>query len=158
METNFSSQWCFDNFIQIRSLKKAKEIRQQLIGLLERVELELSSTSDDVAIRKAVCSGFFYNAARLNKSGDCFRLAKNVNQTVYVHPSSCYFNEQLPKWVIYYELVLTSKEYMRQIVEIDPCWLTEVAPHYFRREEISEIDGTMALKKAKMIGKPPSKF
>jgi hypothetical protein len=28
--------------------------------------------------------------------------------------------EALPKWVIFHELVLTSKEYMRNVIEIDP--------------------------------------
>ncbi len=35
------------------------------------------------------------------------------NQSVAIHPSSCLL-EQMPKWVIYHELVLTSKEFMRQ--------------------------------------------
>lgn len=33
--------------------------------------------------------------------------------------------ESKPRWVIYYELVLTSKEYMRQVMEIQPNWLLE---------------------------------
>jgi HrpA-like RNA helicase len=33
---------------------------------------------------------------------------------VYIHPSSSLFNRN-PEWVIYHELVLTSKEYMREV-------------------------------------------
>jgi ATP-dependent RNA helicase DHX8/PRP22 len=33
---------------------------------------------------------------------------------VYIHPSSALFNKN-PEWMIYHELVLTSKEYMRQV-------------------------------------------
>ena len=37
-----------------------------------------------------------------------------VEQTpVFIHPSSALFQRQ-PDWVIYHELVLTSKEYMRE--------------------------------------------
>lgn len=34
--------------------------------------------------------------------------------------------------VIYHELVLTTKEYMREVTAIDPKWLVEFAPNFFR--------------------------
>jgi hypothetical protein len=46
-ETNYSAPWCFENYVQVRSLKKARDIREQLEGLCERVEIELLSTSGD---------------------------------------------------------------------------------------------------------------
>jgi len=48
-------------------------------------------------------------------------------QQVFIHPSSAMFNRQ-PDWCIYHELVLTSKEYMREVTAIDPKWLVEFAP------------------------------
>ena len=35
-------------------------------------------------------------------------------QTVMIHPNSSLFQEQ-PRWVIYHELVFTTKEFMRQV-------------------------------------------
>ena len=71
-ETNFSSQWCFENFIQLRSMKRARDIKEQLIELCKRVEIDysqedLSVVDDDIYtnVRKAIASGFFYNTARL---------------------------------------------------------------------------------------------
>merc|ERR1711976_189484 len=43
VETGFSTQWCFENFIQHRSMKRARDVREQLEGLLERVEIEATS-------------------------------------------------------------------------------------------------------------------
>jgi hypothetical protein len=55
----------------VRSLNKARDIREQLEGLCERVELELSSNPHDTGpIRKAVCAGYFYNTSKLGSSGD----------------------------------------------------------------------------------------
>ena len=34
---------------------------------------------------------------------------------VFIHPSSALFQRQ-PDWVVYFELVLTSKEYMREVI------------------------------------------
>jgi len=31
-EANFSTEWCYENFIQARSLSKARDIRDQLVG------------------------------------------------------------------------------------------------------------------------------
>jgi pre-mRNA-splicing factor ATP-dependent RNA helicase DHX16 len=52
-ETAFSTQWCYENFIQHRSMKRARDIRDQLEGLMERVEIEVTSNpGESVAIRK----------------------------------------------------------------------------------------------------------
>ncbi|KAL0174804.1 hypothetical protein M9458_030772, partial [Cirrhinus mrigala] len=58
----------------------------------------------------AVTAGYFYHTARLSKGG--YKTVKH-QQTVYVHPNSSLFEEQ-PRWMIYHELVFTTKEFMRQ--------------------------------------------
>lgn len=55
-----------------------------------------------------------FDQAQLQKSGDSYRTLK-THHTVYIHPSSSLFQHQPPvKTVLYYELVMTSKSYMRQ--------------------------------------------
>lgn len=63
-----------------------------------------------------------------------YRTLKNSHET-HIHPSSLLFQEK-PEWVIYHELVLTSKEYMRTVCEIKAEWLYEIAPHYFSEDFI----------------------
>ncbi|RXH77459.1 hypothetical protein DVH24_023733 [Malus domestica] len=135
-ETNYSTQWCYENYIQVdfdislflilipvRSMKRARDIRDQLEGLLERVEIELvSNMSDNETIKKAITSGkyaitvscFFPHSAKLQKNGS-YRTVKRP-PTVHRHPSSG-LSQVHPRWVIYHELVLTTKEYMRQVVD-----------------------------------------
>jgi pre-mRNA-splicing factor ATP-dependent RNA helicase DHX16 len=68
-------------------MKRARDIRDQLLGLMERVEIELSSNlGDHDAIKKAIAAGYFYHTARLQKNGT-YKTVKNP-QTVHVHPSS----------------------------------------------------------------------
>lgn len=135
-ETGYSTQWCYENFIQHRSMKRARDVREQLEGLMERVEIEVTSNPhDSVPIRKAITAGYFYHTARLSKSGQ-YRTVKH-QQTVMIHPNSSLFQEQ-PRWVIYHELVFTTKEFMRQIIEIENKWLLEVAPHYYKAKEIED--------------------
>ncbi|KAJ4802065.1 RNA helicase-like [Rhynchospora pubera] len=135
-ETDFSTQWCYENYIQVRSMKRARDIRDQLEGLLERVEIEISTNLNDLdTIKKAITSGFFHHAAKLQKNGS-YRTLKNP-QTVYIHPSSG-LAQVHPRWVVYHELVLTTKEYMRQVTELKPDWLVEIAPHYYQLKDVDD--------------------
>lgn len=68
-ETNYSQQWCMENFVQYRTMKKARDVRDQLEGLLERVEIEPKSSNDTIAIRKSITAGYFYNCAKLDNTG-----------------------------------------------------------------------------------------
>ncbi len=112
-QTDHSTQWCYENFIQHRSLKRARDVRDQLEGLMDRVEIEIRSNLDDTAaIRKAITAGYFYNTARLNKTGH-YKTVKHQH-TVQIHPNSSLF-EDTPRWLVYYELVFTTKEFMREV-------------------------------------------
>lgn len=43
-----------------------------------------------------------------------------------------------PKFVVFHELVFTSKEFMRTVTQILPEWLIEVAPHIYTKQEIQD--------------------
>ncbi|KAH9248171.1 hypothetical protein BASA81_014202 [Batrachochytrium salamandrivorans] len=154
VETNYSIQWCFENFLQHRSMKRARDIRDQLVGLMERTEVPLISNPDPgntVPIRQAITAGYFYNTATLQRSGDTYRTIKH-NQTVSIHPSSSLNSMEKPKWIVYFELVYTTREFVRQVIEIQPEWLMEVAPHYYKSNELQDD----SLKKLpKSVGKAP---
>ncbi|KAF3923371.1 hypothetical protein ABW21_db0204814 [Orbilia brochopaga] len=139
VDTDFSYVWARENYLQHRSLTRARDVRDQLSRLCDRVEVTLSSvgSTDIVPISKAITAGFFPNAARLQRGGDSYRTVKNA-QTVYIHPSSTLF-EVNPKWVVYYELVLTSKEFMRNAMPLQPEWLVEVAPHYHKKKDLETL-------------------
>ncbi|GAB4845413.1 Pre-mRNA-splicing factor ATP-dependent RNA helicase DEAH1 [Ancistrocladus abbreviatus] len=136
---DYGSMWCYENYVQVRSMKRARDIRDQLEGLLERVEIEPTSSLNDLeAIKKSITAGFFPHSARLQKNGS-YRTVKHP-QTVHIHPSSGLAQMQpQPRWVIYHELVLTTKEYMRQVTELKPEWLVEIAPHYYQLKDVEDL-------------------
>lgn len=41
--------------------------------------------------------------------------------------------------VVYHELVLTTKEYMREVTTIDPRWLVEFAPAFFKVSDPTKL-------------------
>ncbi|CAL8306675.1 unnamed protein product [Boreogadus saida] len=126
----FSNPWCYENFIQARSLRRGQDIRKQMLGIMDRHKLDVVSCGKaTVRVQKAICSGFFRNAAKKDPQEGYRTLIDQ--QVVYIHPSSALFNRQ-PEWVVYHELVLTTKEYMREVTTIDPRWLVEFSPAFFK--------------------------
>ncbi|XP_059633114.1 probable pre-mRNA-splicing factor ATP-dependent RNA helicase DEAH5 [Cornus florida] len=127
---NFSGPWCFENFVQSRSLRRAQDVRKQLLTVMDKYKLDVVSAGKNFTkIRKAITAGFFFHGARKDPQEGYRTLVEN--QPVYIHPSSALFQRQ-PDWVIYHELVMTTKEYMREVTVIDPKWLVELAPRFFK--------------------------
>ncbi len=58
--------------------------------------------------------GYFRHAAKRDKEG--YRTMTD-DQKVYMHPSSSLFKSQ-PLWVVYHEVVMTTREYMRRWVVV----------------------------------------
>jgi pre-mRNA-splicing factor ATP-dependent RNA helicase DHX16 len=150
VEADFSFVWARENYLQIKSLNRVRDVRDQLVRLCERIEVDLSSSSDYVAIKKAITAGYFFNVGRLDRSGESYHIAKNGGQQLYIHPSSSMFHvKPPPRFILYNELVLTSKEYARNVMEIQPGWLTEAAPHYYDKSVFEK----KAMPKGKGLGK-----
>jgi ATP-dependent RNA helicase DHX8/PRP22 len=64
-----------------------------------------------------------------------------------MHPSSALFGKP-SEHVIYHDLVLTSKEYMHCTTSIEPKWLVEAAPTFFK---VAPTDRLSKRKKAERI-------
>lgn len=142
------SKWCYDNFINHRSMKQADDVRDQLLRIMNRMNIGLISTdfsskSYHKNIRKCLVAGLFMRVARLERNGKY--LTCKDEQVVELHPS-CVLEKGRP-WVLYHEFVLTSKFYIRTVTEIDPNWLLDVAPHYYSMDEFPDGEAKRELKR-----------
>ncbi|EST04529.1 Ribosomal protein S1, RNA-binding domain protein [Kalmanozyma brasiliensis GHG001] len=136
--SKFSMPWCMDNFVQGRSLRRAQDVRKQLVGIMDRYSHDIVSCGKNYnRVRKAICSGYFRNAAKKDPQEGYKSLAESGG-TVYIHPSSALFN-RAPEYCVYHEVVLTTREYMREVTAIEPKWLVEVAPRFFRPADAMNI-------------------
>jgi len=134
----FSNYWCFENFVQARTLRRAQDVRKQMLGIMDRHKLDIISAGNKntAKVQKAICSGYFRNAAKKDPQEGYRTLLDQ--QIVYVHPSSSLFHRQ-PEWVVYHELVLTTKEYMRDVTAVDARWLVEFAPKFFKTGDPTKL-------------------
>eukprot|EP01102_Stenamoeba_stenopodia_P013557 TRINITY_DN4417_c0_g2_i2.p1 TRINITY_DN4417_c0_g2~~TRINITY_DN4417_c0_g2_i2.p1 ORF type:complete len:710 (+),score=185.78 TRINITY_DN4417_c0_g2_i2:150-2279(+) len=145
------NRWCYDNFLNNRSLKSADNVRTQLVRIAKRFDLKLESPdfkSKDyyTNIKKALLSGFFMQVAHLERAGHY--LTVKDSQVVQLHPSVAMQNSK-PEWVLYNEFVLTSKNFIRTVIEIKGEWLLEIAPHYYDLANFPPCEAQRALQRIK---------
>jgi len=116
----YSDAWCTKHFLQPKSLRRAKEIREQLQDIMTMQKMPLVSCGTDWdVIRKCICSGFYHQAARVKGLGEFINLRTSV--TMQLHPTSALYGlGYVPEYVVYHELILTSKEYMSVVTAVDP--------------------------------------
>ncbi|KAI8391721.1 P-loop containing nucleoside triphosphate hydrolase protein, partial [Radiomyces spectabilis] len=126
-------EWCKENFINIRNMKIALEVRDQLIRFCERFDIppSVSCGSDTDAVLKCFLTGFFHNTALLQPDGSFKSVAGS--QTVKIHPGSVMFGKRV-EGIMYNELVFTTKHYVRSVSAIQSMWLPQAAPKYFNNK------------------------
>jgi ATP-dependent RNA helicase DHX8/PRP22 len=135
--SKFSNPWCFENFLQPRAMRRAQDVRKQLVNIMDRYKMDIVSCGKNITgVKKCIVAGFFTNAAKKDPQEGYKTMVEN--QPVYIHPSSALFNKN-PEWVIYHELVLTTKEYMRSVMAFDPKWLVELAPNFYRKADATKM-------------------
>ncbi|MCL7033801.1 hypothetical protein MKW94_025412 [Papaver nudicaule] len=135
---NFSAPWCFENFVQPRSLRRVQDL-----GIV-------SAGKNSTIVRRAIAAGFFFHAAKKDPQAGGYRTILQ-NQQVYIHPSSALYHIQ-PDWVVYQGLFLTNNEYcMHEITVIDPKWLAEFAPRSFKTADSFKMSKRKRQDKQKYI-------
>ncbi|CCF59440.1 hypothetical protein KAFR_0H00310 [Kazachstania africana CBS 2517] len=127
-QNKFSSQWCTKNFVQYRAMCKAHDIREQLVKIMGKNKVLLTSSGTDwTIVKKCICSGFAHQAAKLSGLGKYVHMKTGMD--VQLHPTSTLFGlGDPPSYVVYNELLMTSKEYICCVTAVDPFWLVESGP------------------------------
>lgn len=118
-------------------MNQAQEVRKQLLGIMDRYKLDVTSAGKNFkVVAKCIAAGFFNNVAKRDPQEGYRTMAEGT--PVYIHPSSALF-QQNPEMVLYHELVLTTKEYMRNVMVVDPKWLLELAPRFFKASDPGKL-------------------
>lgn len=132
---NYSGQWCSEHFIHIKAMRKVREVRGQLKDIMIQQKMSLKSCGNDWdVIRKCICSSYFHQAARLKGIGEYVNM--RTGMPCHLHPTSALFGMgYTPDYIVYHELVMTSKEYMQCVTAVDGYWLAELGPMFYTVKE-----------------------
>ena len=155
--------WCARNFISGRALVRAYDVRKQLSEICAReikknglgLNVKVSCGDDRELFLKCACAGLFLQAAsRIKASVDVdeksTKRSGDRSGTLYssrgryktiigseeisIHPTSVMFGRNpAPKCVVYTELLVTKKTYIRGVTQIREDWLQEIAPDIYNK-------------------------
>ena len=151
--------WCVENFLNANVLNYVSEIHRQLTKYLRRFaddddddKMFVSCGEDSEALLKCVSSGFFSNCARLMPSGN-YRTIRG-NREVVLHPTSALVRlSKLPNWIIFHDVIYTTREYARDVSAINPHWIGAIAPHFYKIRETEDylggVNNSVSMKKKK---------
>ncbi|MCJ8739923.1 hypothetical protein PDJAM_G00052940 [Pangasius djambal] len=134
------SAWSKDHWIHWRALKSAFSVETQLREILFRLKQqkdfpqETFEGSNSELLRQCLCQGYFTNVAR-RSIGKAFSTMDGHGSTVHIHPSSCLFGEEAQlDWIIFHDVLVTSRVYVRTICPIRYDWVKDLLP------KLHEID------------------
>ncbi len=150
------NEWCMRNFINGRALTRVFDVRHQLREICSRdveknglsLDVEASCGNDIEPFLKCACAGLFLqSASRIKKDGGNFDESgksglitsdrgryrtKIGRREVSIHPASVMFGRNpAPKCVVFTEMLVTTRAYIRGVTQIREEWLMELAPKFF---------------------------
>lgn len=155
-------QFCKEHFLNFRSLASAMHIRQQLRDILAKNDVtrwaasfgksgeeaaRWHATAEEVAeagreelLLRCLVAGFFTNTARRKDDGKYALVGESgVGDTVVeIHPASVLRGNRGKgaKVVLFDELVITSKPYLRNVVSVKVEWLWQHSNGFFSKNII----------------------
>uniref|UniRef100_A0A3B3BJ91 RNA helicase n=1 Tax=Oryzias melastigma TaxID=30732 RepID=A0A3B3BJ91_ORYME len=128
------SAWCKDNWIHWRALKSAFSVETQLREILLRLQqrrdfpVETFDGNKSELFRQCLCTGYFTNVAR-RSVGKVFCTMDGHGSMVHIHPSSSLFEQETElNWVIFHDVMVTSRVYIRTVCPIRYDWVKDLLP------------------------------
>uniref|UniRef100_A0A665V2P7 RNA helicase n=1 Tax=Echeneis naucrates TaxID=173247 RepID=A0A665V2P7_ECHNA len=127
------SAWCKENWIHWRALKSAFSVETQLREILLRLQqrnfpVETFDGNKSELLRQCLCTGYFTNVAR-RSMGKVFCTMDGHGSMVHIHPSSSLFDQEAElNWVIFHDVLVTSRVYIRTVCPIRYEWVKDLLP------------------------------
>ncbi|KAK8933842.1 putative pre-mRNA-splicing factor ATP-dependent RNA helicase [Platanthera zijinensis] len=136
---DYDSDWCINHNLQVRSMKFSKDVRKQLSQIMQKISkgpVDVQSSlrhrkgeHDYRSLRKALCKGYGNQLAERMIHHNGFRTLGYRSQLVQVHPSSALETNEdgrLSDYVVYHELISTSRPFMRNVCAVDMAWVMPI--------------------------------
>ncbi|XP_030601111.1 probable ATP-dependent RNA helicase DHX40 isoform X1 [Archocentrus centrarchus] len=128
------SAWCKENWVHWRALKSAFSVETQLRDILHRLQqkrdfpVETFDGNKSELFRQCLCTGYFTNVAR-RSIGKVFCTMDGHGSMVHIHPSSSLFDQEAElNWVIFHDVLATSRVYIRTVCPIRYEWVKDLLP------------------------------
>ncbi|XP_043723741.1 probable pre-mRNA-splicing factor ATP-dependent RNA helicase DEAH4 isoform X1 [Telopea speciosissima] len=136
---DYDPRWCKDNDLQVRGMMFSKDVRKQLSQILQKIakgQLDVQANQrwkenqqDYKSLRRALCIGYANQLAERMIRHNGYKTLGYKSQLVQVHPSSVLRSDEdgmLPNYVVYHELISTSRPFMRNVCVVEMSWVMPI--------------------------------
>ncbi|GMP51749.1 hypothetical protein CsSME_00017860 [Camellia sinensis var. sinensis] len=152
-QTDYDVDWCKDNNLQVRGMKFVRDVRKQLSQIMQKIakgsldvrtnERRKESQEDYRNLRKSLSVGYANQLAERMIRHNGYRTLGFKPQLVQVHPSSVLRTDEegmLPNYVVYHELISTSRPFMRNVCAVEMPWVMPILKK-LEKLNISKLSG-----------------
>ncbi|EKM60771.1 uncharacterized protein PHACADRAFT_203923 [Phanerochaete carnosa HHB-10118-sp] len=137
-------KFCTDHFVRPKAMEEIHKLRAQISSIVHTnypdtdpgfvpnlrppnsLQLLTAGFIDQVAVRKD-------RAEKESASGDQYTTSRGVpyramgiDEDVYIHPSSVLANQPPSEFVVFLEVVRTSKVWIKGLTVVNPAWLSQL--------------------------------
>ena len=93
----FRDDWCTRHFIHAKAMRKAHEVRTQLIDIMKSEKMALVSCGNQWdAVRKTICAAYFHHAVKQKGIGEYVNLRSGM--PCHLHPTSALYGLGCTSW------------------------------------------------------------
>ncbi|XP_048412986.1 probable ATP-dependent RNA helicase DHX40 isoform X2 [Stegostoma tigrinum] len=132
--SDLPASWCREHWIHWRAMKTAFNVETQLREILDKLKQkkdfpsETFNGSRSELLRRCLCAGYFCNVAR-RSVGKTFHTMDGHGLAVHIHPSSILFDQESQlNWIIFHDVIVTSKIYVRTLCPVRYEWVKDLLP------------------------------
>nr|AAX95382.1 RNA helicase, putative, 5' partial-related [Oryza sativa Japonica Group]AAX96101.1 Similar to RNA helicase, putative, 5'''' partial [Oryza sativa Japonica Group] len=150
--TGYDPRWCSDHELQVRGMKFSKDVRNQLSQIIQKIakgstdvqaKKERKSDPDYRKLRRALCVGYGNQLAERMLHHNGYHTVGYRAQLVQVHPFSVLEGDEygkLPVYVVYHELINTTRPFMRNVSAVDQSWVKPILKK-LERLDMNKLSG-----------------
>uniref|UniRef100_Q8IX18-2 Isoform 2 of Probable ATP-dependent RNA helicase DHX40 n=1 Tax=Homo sapiens TaxID=9606 RepID=Q8IX18-2 len=141
------ASWCQKHWIHWRCLFSAFRVEAQLRELIRKLKQQSDFPKETFegpkheVLRRCLCAGYFKNVAR-RSVGRTFCTMDGRGSPVHIHPSSALHEQETKlEWIIFHEVLVTTKVYARIVCPIRYEWVRDLLPklHEFNAHDLSSV-------------------
>ncbi|XP_021559566.1 probable ATP-dependent RNA helicase DHX40 isoform X3 [Neomonachus schauinslandi] len=141
------ASWCQKHWIHWRCLFSAFRVEAQLRELIRKLKQQSDFPRETFegpkheVLRRCLCAGYFKNVAR-RSVGRTFCTMDGRGSPVHIHPSSALHEQETKlEWIIFHEVLVTTKVYARIVCPIRYEWVRDLLPklHEFNAHDLSSV-------------------
>ncbi|KAG9013562.1 putative ATP-dependent RNA helicase DHR1 [Tulasnella sp. 427] len=142
--------FCTEHFVRQKAMEEIHKLRAQLSHIVQAnfsgvdagFSPQMEPPNNTQVLRQLITAGFIDRVAArkdiVDKSlatgkqmASCRNIpyqAIDIDEDVFIHPSSVVFHNSPPEWIVFQEVVRTSKVYVKGVTVINPAWLPSLGP------------------------------